>query len=620
MAGAAPLARAPPPPPAAGAARGAGGPGQSQAPSRRHRRIWTPHPPSSSVRPMHSRPDTSLASRPGSLAAAALRQADARPRVLLVLACLLLWLPGFLTLPPSDRDESRFAQATKQMVETGDYLRIMNGTEARNRKPIGIYWMQAPFALVARATGLAGGNPIWPYRVPSLLGGLVAVLATFELGLLATDRRSALLAAAMLAACPILVMETHIAKTDAALLGATTLAMLPLARAWLAPGTLRRGGAALFWLALGAGILLKGPLTPMVTGLAALGLAASSGRWRWLGALRFGWGVPLMLAVVLPWFAAIGVTTHGAFFRDALGGDLAGKLHGGDDAHGAFPGTHLLLLPLLALPAFLPMLRALPDAWRDRRDDVTRLLLAWILPAWLVFELVPTKLPHYTLPLYPALCLLGARWVGDATRRSPPAWLRRLSAGLFLAAAALLGLAAALLPLILARAAHQPLPRSWWLGVPALAAAALLGWAGLHRRGPAGVLGALLAAVPLCWAVLGLELPRQRPLWIAPRAEALLEDGWPRRNPLGVGLDVVGYAEPSLMFLAGTALRELGSAQAGAQALADGQASAVLVGDRDVDAFTHDAAALGVRARAAGSVSGLNYSRGRAVTLTLFVR
>ncbi len=51
-----------------------------------------------------------------------------RPRALLLAFCLLVWLPGFFTLPPTDRDESRFAQASKQMIETGDYVRIMNGT------------------------------------------------------------------------------------------------------------------------------------------------------------------------------------------------------------------------------------------------------------------------------------------------------------------------------------------------------------------------------------------------------------------------------------------------------------------------------------------------------------
>ena len=45
------------------------------------------------------------------------------------------------------------------MLETGDFVRIMNGTEPRNRKPIGIYWLQLPFAAAARATGVAIAQP-----------------------------------------------------------------------------------------------------------------------------------------------------------------------------------------------------------------------------------------------------------------------------------------------------------------------------------------------------------------------------------------------------------------------------------------------------------------------------
>src|SRR5204863_2553045 len=115
-----------------------------------------------------------------------------RPRLLLTLFCVLLWTPGFFSLPPGDRDESRFAQATKQMLETGDFVRIMNGTEERNRKPIGIYWLQTPFVAAAQELGLARANPIWPYRIPSALGGLAAVLGTFALGEWLVGRRAAL--------------------------------------------------------------------------------------------------------------------------------------------------------------------------------------------------------------------------------------------------------------------------------------------------------------------------------------------------------------------------------------------------------------------------------------------
>ncbi len=529
----------------------------------------------------------------------------ARPRLLLVLFCLVLWLPGFFALPPGDRDESRFAQGTKQMIETGDFVRIQNGTEARNRKPIGIYWLQTPFAAAAGALGIARSNPIWPYRVPSALGALAAVLATFELAAPLLGRQSALLGAAFLASALILSVEAHIAKTDAALLGSIVLAMGVLARAYLRPGTLRAAHAALFWLALAASILLKGPIGLMVAGLTAVTLGLADRRWGWLRPLRPAWGIPLMLAAILPWFAAIGVATSGKFFTDAVGGDLGRKLSSGDDAHWGPPGLHLLLLPVLALPATAAMPAALLAAWRDRTDPVTRFLLAWIVPSWLVFEAVPTKLPHYTLPLYPAICLLAAAWLLRRDRRPIGVVGAVLAILVSLAVATALGA----LPIVL----HEPLST----GLPAVVAACLTAAVFvplLRRAGSARwdierrtILSALCCMPLLYWTALGWELPRLTPLWIAPRVVADLPPG---------RLGTVGFAEPSLMFLAGTDTEFLTAAE-GAAALASGEVTTLLVGDRDLAAVLADARAGGLAPEEIAVVSGFNYSRGRFVRLTL---
>src|SRR5947208_15020530 len=87
-----------------------------------------------------------------------------RPYALLCLLCLILYVPGLAAIPPLDRDEARFAQATRQMLETGDFVRIHFQDEACNKKPIGVYWRQA-------AGGAAFSSPrsiaIWPYPLPS---------------------------------------------------------------------------------------------------------------------------------------------------------------------------------------------------------------------------------------------------------------------------------------------------------------------------------------------------------------------------------------------------------------------------------------------------------------------
>src|SRR5713226_9138475 len=123
-----------------------------------------------------------------------------RPYALLAGLCLLLYLPGIAAIPPLDRDEARFAQATRQMVETGDFLRIRFQDEARNKKPAGIYWLQA---VAVGAFSTPNATAIWPYRLPSLLGAMAAVLTLFVFGAAlfrdrTTPRHTAAIAAVLL--------------------------------------------------------------------------------------------------------------------------------------------------------------------------------------------------------------------------------------------------------------------------------------------------------------------------------------------------------------------------------------------------------------------------------------
>ncbi len=526
------------------------------------------------------------------------------PRLVLVALCLMLWLPGFFTLPPGDRDESRFAQASKQMLESGDYVRIMNGDVPRLKKPIGIYWLQVPFAAAARAAGVATQNPIWPYRLPSLLGGIAAVLATFALGrALGFAQNEATLAAALLAACALLTVETHIAKTDAALLASITIATALLARA--AVGTLTARGALGFWAMLAAGVLLKGPVAPMVLGLTALSHALWARDRRFWAALRPRTGIFVFAALVLPWFLAITVATHGAFFSQSVGNDLGRKLAGGDDGHGGFFGQHLLLLPLLAFPATLPVIAGLYRAARARHDRASQFLLCVILPNWLVFEAVPTKLPHYTLPLYPALMLLAAH--GLSRPQTSPAWVNRLGFGAFALSAAALALAAAMLPALLG----API----WLGLAAVPLAALAVW-----LGSAHPLRAILPSGALLALILAVVLPGTTAVWIAPRLTAALNRVLPGRDVRGRGVAVVDFAEPSLMFLAGSHITFAGTADSAAAMLARRDVVLVAVSGRSSAAFIADCARRQVAVVPGETIAGYNYARGQKIALTIFTR
>ena len=539
-----------------------------------------------------------------------------RPWLLLVALCVVLWLPGFFTLPPSDRDESRFAQATKQMIETGDYVQIRNGLVARNQKPIGIYWLQVPFVIAARATGLGRSNPIWPYRLPSLLGATAAVLATYGFGRRLVGAPAALLGAVFMAACPLLTVEAHMAKTDAALLAATTVAMGLLSRAWLDPAGLRRREAVLFWVAMGIAILIKGPIAPMICGLSAIWLAVVDrrrGAPHWLLALRPKTGVWLLLAILLPWSIAIGLATHGRFFAQSVGGDLAGKLAGSDDAHGAFIGFHLLMLPLLLFAGGVAALCSVPSTWRERKLPEVRFLVAWTVPSWLVFELVATKLPHYTMPLYPAVALIAARWMlrpPDRTGR-----LAHVACVLAIGLAGLIGIAGVVLPFVV----QQGLSETDLLGMPVLAITVLLVWL-LWRVWPDPRRAAMLmlVATPLLYgSLLGFELPHLRPLWIAPMVAEELRTRWLHRPLDSAMVGELGFAEPSLMFLIGTHIHLFGKPDEAAKFLAADPNRVLVVNLRELVPLAERLRADGADGARFGTVSGYNYSRGSQVVLAL---
>jgi 4-amino-4-deoxy-L-arabinose transferase-like glycosyltransferase len=542
-----------------------------------------------------------------------------RPRLWLALLCLALWLPGFFTIPPGDRDESRFAQATRQMVDSGDYVRIRFGDVERNKKPAGIHWAQAASVHLLEATGLGSRADIWAYRLPGLTGALIAVLATFHFGRHLVGRRAAFLGAAMLAASTVLVVETHIAKTDAALLACIAVAMGLFARAYLAPDRFSARQAAGFWMALGVGVLLKGPIAPMVPALAGITLAfadrrsTEGRRMPWLRALRPVWGLPLMLAVSLPWFIAITLATDGRFLQEAVGGDMLSKLGSGEESHWGPPGYYALSLGLTAFPAAWILLRALPGVWAARMQPATRVLLAWAVPVWLVFEAVATKLPHYVLPAFPPLMLLAAAWALDPLRRAPPRWLAWLSTAALVAVAGGIALAATVLP----KLADGHFSAVALLTLPV---AALLVWLAL-RQARAGAWGraalvSVLLGLPLQALVLEGVLPRLTAPWVGPRLAAAVQRAAPGLPEERFG--IAGYHEPSMVFAMGAGTRLLPDGPSAARFLAEGPGRVAAVGDRQEAAFREAAIAQGLAVREIGMVTGYNYSRGRRLTLVLF--
>jgi len=532
-----------------------------------------------------------------------------RGPLLAALVALLAGLPALMLLPPLDRDESRYAQATSQMLETGDFVDIRFQDDPRWKKPVGIYWMQA---LAVAVTSSVENRDIAPYRIPSILGAMLAAAACAWAGAAMFGQRAGFLAGAMLGASFLLSTEAGIAKTDAMLCGAVTLAMAGLARIYLASRAGEvpiRPHKLMFWLGLGLSILIKGPIGLIVVAPAMIALSVWDRDVSWLKRLGWGWGLPLVALIVGPWAIAITIATDGGFWTEAFGGDLAPKIAGGDEGHGVMPGFYLLLAPLLFFPATLLLPAAVSAGWHRRTEPAIRFLICWLVPAWLIFELTPTKLAHYTLPTFGALALLAAaaltRPVGKASRY--------VGAGLTIAVGGLLAVGSVWLLTEYGRSTAQ----TW--ATMTIVFAVLAGLIGafllLHRAAMTAVIASIALGV-LAHSALAGTLRQLRPLAIAPQLEKVLlaADLHPRQGRAGP-VAVTGFHEPSLVFLTGRDT-ELTDAAGAARALAEGRP--VIVEARDADAFREAAARLGVTGRAVGVVDGHNYSKGDDVSLTVY--
>jgi 4-amino-4-deoxy-L-arabinose transferase-like glycosyltransferase len=521
-------------------------------------------------------------------------------------------LPGLIAVPPLDRDESRFAQATAQMLESRDFTVIRFQEQPRFKKPVGIHWLQA---LSVTLFSNVEDREIWAYRIPSLLGAMLAAAGCAWGAKAFFGEVPGMLAGAMLGSTLMLSTEALIAKTDAVLAGCTTLALAALGRLYAEAGggpSVGRRAWLFFWAPMAAGILDKGPIAPMVAGLTILALFALDRRAAWLQRLNWYWGLILVAVVVGPWAGAVTVATDGGFWSTAITGDLAPKLAGGQETHGAPPGYHTLLAPLLLFPMTLMLPAAAVAAWRRWREPGVRFALCWLVPSWLVFEATPTKLVHYTLPTYGAIAWLAAAALAAGPLGARVRWIGAALSGLF----GLL-LAAACFYLVKAYGDGSDLPAA--AASALLLAAAGLGGAWLIvRRAPATAVTAAVGLGVAGHGALAAGLaPRLLPLWLSARVERALEKNQllPEQGIADTPVSVAGYAEPSLVFEVGTET-ELGTPDDAAEAITEHRPAVVEA--RQDPAFAAALAKTGQKAHLVASVAGVDYSTGKKMVLRVY--
>ncbi|CAO3458853.1 ArnT family glycosyltransferase [Azospirillum largimobile] len=541
---------------------------------------------------------------------------------LLALIAAALFLPGFTVLPPFDRDEARFAQASSQMLDSGNFVDIRFQDETRYKKPVGIYWLQTAATTVAEAVrGVPAGSEklIWTYRIPSFLGAILAVLGSAWTAARLFGGPAGFIAGLMMASCVVLGVEARMAKTDAVLLATVVVGQAVLAHLYLTrrdPAPAGRGAwtaPLVFWIAAGVGVLVKGPLVLLVSGSTALVLALWDREAGWLKRLKPLAGLGIVVAIAAPWLIAIAIKSKGAFFAESVGHDMLGKVSGGQEGKGLPPGYYLGTFWVTFAPWSLLALLAVPWTWARRRLDAVRFCIAWIVPSWLVFEAVPTKLLHYTLPVFPAIAALAAAALldnFDRSRKRPRRWLTAAAVALGVIGFGALTLAVAVIPWLVGQRI-DPIAVSLVPAVGGLFALALHRLLGGERR--IGLAAGVGAAGLLYLGTYAAVLPNIDGVWVSRQAARAVAQVRPCADSVVAS---AGYSEPSLVFLLGTPTKLVHGAGAATHLLSDRACGLALVEDREAAAFLDS---LGTATPLPlAELDGFNYNTGKRLHLTLY--
>jgi 4-amino-4-deoxy-L-arabinose transferase-like glycosyltransferase len=324
---------------------------------------------------------------------------------LFFVCAVLLYSIGNSTLPLIDRDEPRFAEASREMLRGGDFLIPHLNGDYRFDKPPLIYWCQV------LAFRLLGDND-FAARAPSVLFAALAGVCTILWGSRIFGAPTGIWAGILFASCLQMFVHARAAVADMPMIFFFLLA------SWASSERLYHARSRLWWwvfyLSLGIGFLAKGPVALLPAFFSPLQAFLNRSQYR-LNTSSACAGTLLVLAVIGAWGIPALIATHGEFLQIGLGKHVVQRSLQPMESHGA-KGVwgYILFLPFYAITIFVsfaPWSVFLPSTikrLRHSRGPDENYLIGAILVVVLVFTLIQTKLPHYVLPVFPMLAMLVA--------------------------------------------------------------------------------------------------------------------------------------------------------------------------------------------------------------------
>ena len=533
--------------------------------------------------------------------------------VALVLLCMALFLPGLFQIPVTDVDEARFAQASKQMVETHDYWHINIQNKPRHLKPPAIYWLQR---FITQTTQKAPYNQIFSYRLPSFFAATTTTCLIFLLSTPVFGRKTAFIASVVFASTLIVGFESSFSTTDACLMLSIFVMQWALGQVYLShrnnhPSHYR--WPILFWGSMAVGIFLKG-IAPIFALGTITALCLFDRQWRWIRSLHPGLGLLSVLLLTLSWLIPFSLASHSNFLWDMISQDVVHKVTGGQEGHGQPMGFYLLLMPLLFWPMSLYFVTAFNYAKQQWSNPTIRFLLAWILPNWLIYELIPTKLIHYLMPIFPAIALLIAITLLSPLAHAYQRKARLCEGSIWFIYNTALAIGIIYLPYSIT---HQILLPVVVASLTVLINMLLAYLFFQQQRTIASLISNAATAIIVYTLLFSVTFPHLSSLWNSQRVAKVLQLPTFHQQLSQHPLLVTGYSEPSLIFEVGTDAIEFSSLHHIEKAYATGHGALALLGKKDYQQFKAYAEQQGFSYRIGAILPGYNLNHGRHIVLTL---
>ena len=332
--------------------------------------------------------------------------------VVLLAAVLLLW--GVWSWPLSDPDAGMYADIGARMAASGDWITPRFNDLRYLEKPPLLYW------LIASTYRLAGpsewGAHLWP-----ALAGVVGVAVTVVIGRVTFGPGVGVPAGLILATTIGYTVYSRVVATDLLFTGFLSLALYAFWQRYRGHGW---GWNLLLYVSIGLAVMTKGVIGVVLPGAIMVVFLGLAGEIFALKRLGLWWGIPVALAIALPWHLVVALL-HDDFWRFYVLDNHVLRFLGQRTFVEDDVPLSLAAFLLATATLFGPWSIFLPAALRETVDRLRAstperhallFLLLWGGIILLFFALSPLKLEHYGLPAFPALAILIAQYWRDCVQ------------------------------------------------------------------------------------------------------------------------------------------------------------------------------------------------------------